>query len=175
MARVHRVQKARKVWKCEKCGKQIEKGQPYKHVSPRPGRFTRGRKRTRCKECPNWKQSELSFSKMAGVYAAQEDFQEFLALWSPEDGPEEIEPTLEEFAGQVEAVADEYDESADNMEDGFGHPTSTSDELREKADNLRYWADDIRSAFSEIDGEKTGDDLYDEVENAVSITDECPV
>lgn len=175
MARVHYIKKARKLWKCEKCGKQIERGQPYKHVSPRPGRWTRGRKRIRCATCPTWKRSELSFSKMVGVYAAEEDFAEVLASWDPEDGLESIESGLEEFATQVEGVADEYDESADNMEDGFGHPTSTSDELREKADDLRYWADDVREALSSVDEGRTGDELRDEVEDMVSITDECPV
>ena len=175
MARIYHIKRARKTWKCESCGKEIEPGQPYKHVSPRPGPWAHGRKRTRCAECPTWKQSELTFSKMAGVYAAEEDFAVVMASWAPEDGLEEIETALEGFAAQVEEVADEYEESANNIEDGCGHSTYQSEELLEKADGLRDWANDVRSAYGDIDGEKIGQDLYDEVESMVSITGECPV
>jgi len=175
MARVTHVKKSRKPWVCERCGKAIEVGQPYKHISPRSGPWERGRKRVRCADCPAWKPSELTSSKMAGVYAAQESFQAFLGLWSPEDGLEDVENALEEFASEVEQVADEYEESASNIVDGFGHETMQSDELQEKADSLRDWAEEVRSAYQDVDEDAKGDDLQNSVEDAVSIADECPV
>ena len=175
MARVTYVKKSQKPWVCEKCGKQIEPGQPYKHVSPRSGPWESGRKRVRCADCPTWKPSELTFSKMAGVYAAVESFQEVMASWSPEDGASDLEGALDELASEVEQVADEYEESANNIVDGFGHETTQSDELQEKADSLRDWADEVRSAYQDIDEDVKGDDLQSSVEDAVSITDECPV
>lgn len=175
MARVTYVKKSQKSWMCEKCGKAIEVGQSYKHVSPRSGPWEHGRKRIRCADCPTWKPSELTFSKMAGVYAAQEDFQGFIAGWSPEDGVVDIESALEEFASNVEQVADEYQESADNIEEGFRYPTGQSEELVEKADSLRNWAEEVRSAYQDIDEDAKGDDLQSSVEDAIGITDECPV
>lgn len=175
MARVHLVKKARKRWKCEKCGRDIEPGDPYAWVKPRPGRWARGRKRSRCNKCPLWMQSELSFSKMAGVLGAQEDFAEVLNLWTPEDTLDGLEIALEGFAIQVREVADDIEQGAENIEEGFGHSTYQSDGLREKADSLRDWADDVESAFSDIDQAKTGEELQDEVDSAVGITDDCPV
>jgi len=156
--------------KCGKCGKEIEPGMAYRWVQPKSGPYG-GTKRYICLDCPTWRQSELSSSKMAGVYAAQEQCDD--DLYNCGD-TSDLESLRDDLADQVEAVADEYDESAQNMVDGFGHETSMSDELVEKAESLRSWAEDIRSVyfeeFSEDDVESVPDatesDHEDDVEQA---------
>lgn len=136
--------------RCGKCGKTIEVGQPYKWVKTKSGPYG-GAKLIRCATCPTWKASELSQSKMAGVYAAGEQCDEQIGDCNE---VEDLEALRDELADQVEAVADEYQESADNMVEGFGHETSSSDEIQQKAEELRGWAEDIRNVdFDEFDGE----------------------
>jgi DNA-directed RNA polymerase subunit M/transcription elongation factor TFIIS len=133
---------------CGKCGKEIEPGMPYRWVQPKSGPYG-GTKRYRCMECPTWRESELTTSKMAGVYAAQEQVDD--ELYTCEEMGD-LESLRDDVADQVEAVADEYEESAQNIVDGFGHETSMSEELADKASMLRDWAEDIRNvAFDDFD------------------------
>lgn len=168
MARITYVKKAAKPHTCQKCGAAIEIGDSYKHVSPRAGSFARGRKLIRCSACPTWKRSELTSSKLADAYAAQEQFDDdesrgsFTSL-------DEFLGLVEELADQIEGCADGYEESADNIESGFGHEVPMSEELREKADQVREWAENVRSAcsdFDEFDEDAARveviEDLYDE-------------
>lgn len=135
---------------CGKCGKTIEVGQPYKWVKTKSGPYG-GAKLIRCATCPTWKQSELSSSKMAGVYAAEEQCDEQLGECN-EVG--DLEALRDDLADQIESVADEYQESAENMVSGFGHETSTSDDIQQKADDLREWAESIRGIdFDEFEGD----------------------
>jgi hypothetical protein len=60
-----------------------------------------------------------------------------------------------DVAEGVREVAEEYRESASNMEEGFGHATSMTEELEEKADELDSWADDVENALD-------GEDDFDE-------------
>jgi DnaJ-class molecular chaperone len=46
----------------------------------------------------------------------------------------------------VRDLAEEKRESAQNIENGFGHPTYQSEELTQQADDLETWADDIEQA-----------------------------
>ena len=125
--------------KCERCGKVIEPGMPYKHVSPKSGPYG-GRKRIRCGDCPGWRPSELSSSKMASIMAAQEDLDT-----SSVESADDLGSMASEFAEVVRGVAEEYRESASNMEDGFGHETTMSADLNERADALESWADEIEA------------------------------
>jgi hypothetical protein len=129
--------------KCEKCGKTIELGMPYKHVSPKSGPYG-GVKRIRCADCPSWKPSELSSSKMASIMAAQEEFDV-----SDCESVEDINDRLNDFAATVREVGEEYKESAQNMEDGFGHSTEMSQDLESKGDELDGWADDLENGVDE--------------------------
>lgn len=139
MARTTHVKAARKdQGTCESCGKPIEAGMSYKWVQPRAFRGARGTKRVRHEDCPSWRPSELSSSKMAAVMAAQESFDD-------EDfaSAEDIVSGVESVAETVREVAEEYRESAQNIEDGFQHETYQSQELNEKADELEGWADEL--------------------------------
>lgn len=134
---------------CQKCGKTIEVGTPYKWTKIKSGPYG-GQMLVRCGACPTWMPSEMSTSKMAGIYAAQEQVDA-----TDVESLEDLEALRDDVADQVESVGEEYEESAQNMEDGFGHETSMSEELREKGESLKSWADDIRNVdFEDYDEEE---------------------
>lgn len=143
---------------CGKCGVEIRVGDSYKHVTVKSGPYG-GRTMYRCHACPSWRQSELTTSKMAGVYAAQEHLDDTI---DNVDTADDLRGLASDVAEMIREVSNEYRESQENMESGFGHPTSMSDELGEKADNLEGWADDIDSW--EPDSEEPEEDSWDEEE-----------
>jgi hypothetical protein len=126
---------------CGKCRKEILPGDPYKHISPRSGPYG-GRKLIRCGACPNWHVWEYSSSLSARVAQIQHD------AWDSFDGTtfesnDDVESWLQDVASQVRELAEEKEEGASNIEDGFGHETYQSAELREASENLNSWADEI--------------------------------
>jgi len=128
--------------KCGKCGKDIEIGQPYKHVTPKSGPYG-GTTRYRCATCPDWQVWELSNSLSARcaqiVYDAEE--QEITS----ESEVDDVQEILNDAAASFRELAEEKRESAQNIEDGFQHATSASDELNEQADELESFADELES------------------------------
>lgn len=137
--------------KCGKCGKTIEVGQPYKWVKTKSGPYG-GAKKFRCADCPSWRPSELTGSAALGtLYGAQEAAEDALGEWSPEDGVDALGEILTTLAEGVREAAETYEESASNMEDGFGHETYQSDELRSKAEELNGQADEVESAADELE------------------------
>lgn len=136
--------------KCGKCGEEIKVGDPYKWVKPKSGPYG-GSKRYRCQTCPVWRPSELtSSSALAEVYAAQETAEDAVAEWDREDA-DALRAILEDLAEGIRSGAQVYEESADNMESGFGHETTQSEELREKAEMLNGSADEIEAKAEEIE------------------------
>lgn len=169
---------------CGKCGKEIEPGMPYKWVQPKSSVYG-GSKRYRCDTCPGWRQSELTSSKMAGVYSAQEQLDDQLGSCESVD---DFMALRDDLADQIESVGEEYKEAAQNIVDGFGHETMQSDELEEKGDSLIEWAEEIRNVDfdeepDEPDEEPDEDSDEDERETWLSemqdrLSDalaECPV
>lgn len=127
---------------CEKCHRPIEKGEQYRW-------FTVGYrsryKHVRCmrSECSP-RQSEMTPSKMAGVYAAiegAEDALDALAAGDPEDDASSIREAVTGAAEGIEEVADEYREAADASPTGlvFG------EDLNEKADEISDAASELES------------------------------
>lgn len=157
--------------KCEKCGKDIEIGTPYKHVSPKSGPYG-GRQRNRHAACPGWKPSELTSSQhLSTIYAAQEAAEEALSAWGDEDGHEALQEIITTLAEGFREASESYGESADNIEEGFGHETSMSAELREKAEALESSADEVEQAADDID-EFDEDAAREEAEDEVEALDE---
>ncbi len=117
---------------CGRCGDPLPKGCAYRHATP----GFRGRKIKRCMkpEC-GFRQSELTTSKMAEVYAAQEDAEDNL---NPATCLEDIRQALDECADRCEEVANEYREAAEAM-GGAGT------EMEDKADEIESWCDELRS------------------------------
>lgn len=135
--------------RCESCGNPINIGDPYKWVAPRAHRAAKGIKRNRHLTCPSWKSSELTSSPhLATIYAAQEDAEVSLAMLSVssidevEDVAIQLEEIAGEFADQLQSAVESYEESASNIEDGFGHETYQSEELRQKSEDVQSWADE---------------------------------
>lgn len=125
---------------CESCGETIPVGAPHKHVTPKSGPYG-GRKRVRCATCPTWQVWDLSNSLSAQLarisHEAQEEFNAGV------DSADDVQSILNTAAESIREIAEQKKESAQNIEDGFGHPTSTSEELNDVADQLDSWADDV--------------------------------
>lgn len=139
--------------RCDYCGKDIEIGTPYKHVTPRSGPRG-GQQRNRHELCPTWRPSQLSSSKMAAIMAAQEALDDTIGQAETFD---DIQQLVADVAQAARDVSMEYAESADNIEAGFGHEIEKSSELREKSEALESWADELESALSGEDEEPTVD------------------
>jgi hypothetical protein len=127
---------------CDSCGKEIEVGTPYKHITPKSGPYG-GRKRTRHESCPNWQVWEYSSSMSAELARISYDF--FEAVGAAES-PDDVTSALSDAAGEVKEIAEQKREGASNIEEGFGHPTSASEELESIAEQLDEWAEEIESA-----------------------------
>lgn len=130
--RVHYVKAARKDYS----GTFIKKGDSYywwKHAySPR--RVSRTRP----------KPSELASSdKVCRVLEASEIIQEAFEKLSNWEDVEGLASQIEDAANTVREVGEEYEESAESMESGFGHETSTSEEVRERGGEVTQYADDL--------------------------------
>jgi hypothetical protein len=62
------------------------------------------------------------------------------------ESPDDVSAALEDASQAVKDIAEEKRESASNIEEGFGHETSSSQELNDVADQLDDWADEITQA-----------------------------
>lgn len=122
---------------CGKCGVTIEVGQPYKWIEP----HGRGQL-VRCDSCPTWKVWEYSSSLSARIAQVQDEGPDGGSFSSLEDATS----WAESKASEIRELAEEKRESANNIEEGFGHETYQSAELNETADSLEQWADDLENA-----------------------------
>lgn len=174
---------------CDHCGRPIELGTPYKHITPKSGPYG-GHQRNRHEACPTWQVWDYSSSLSAQTAQIEHDFNEGLTGVTDES---EVQSLLDDAAQAVRDIAEEKRQSAQNIEDGFGHATSTSDDLNQVADDLDSWADEIEGAsIPELpeheadpddpdadDGDEHTDEEMnewrDELSNSLTIVGECPV
>lgn len=148
--RINRVNKARKAQRdCEKCHKPIGVGDSYQWVKSRYGP-----KRVRHSTCPSWRQSELTSSKLATAYAAQEAAHDALDALDAlgyisiaDDGEPEFDADgfvseVREIVGECESAAEEcgyeYQEGIDNMPENLQYG-DVAEAMREKVDALESW------------------------------------
>jgi hypothetical protein len=124
------------VLSCHRCHQPIEYGQPYRWFKLKQARG--GIKRAFHPGCPI-RPSDRTTSRLGQVWDAQDAFDAYVA-----DSAAELQGMLELLAETVTGVADEYRESVDAMEQGFGHRTSQADELEERAQALDVWAEDLQ-------------------------------
>jgi hypothetical protein len=122
---------------CGKCGKAIDVGSPYKHITPKSGRLVR------CEDCPDWDVWEYSSSLSARLAEISYYFWENLVEVTTQ---EDVQSALSDAAQAIHDIALEKREAAENIESGFQHATYQSDELNQQADDLDSWADEIESA-----------------------------
>jgi len=146
MPRVNTVNKARKAQgTCGRCGAEINVGDGYRWI-----KFRHGGKRIRClaSEC-RFRASDLTQSKMSGVYSAQENAEDSIGDC---ESIADLKALAEETAESVREVAQEYQDSADAIHEHFD-TSDTADECEEKAQELEGWADEIENALDEFGDE----------------------
>lgn len=138
MAKITNVTKARKAQgNCGRCGTPIAAGDPYRHASP----GFRSRKLVRCmKSTCYFRQSELTTSKLAGVYEANETLEEELAGLGSEDDVETVESYRDTAADAIEDVAEEYRTASSEWAGGM----NSNEEWDEKAEEVSSYAEEIR-------------------------------
>lgn len=123
-------------------GNEIKPGEAYKHISPKSGPYG-GRQLNRHEEHPTWNQWEYSSSMSARLAQIAHNFWEEIDSVASQD---DVQSALDSAAEEIKSLAEEKRESASNIEDGFGHPTSASEELEQTADSLDEWADEVSGA-----------------------------
>ncbi len=143
--RTNTVKVARKApGECARAGciKQIQKGDSYYWVK---GRF--GPKRVFCAVHPPRASERTSSDKLSQLYAAQEGAEEDIAKASSH---EDITEILGSVAAEAEDVAQQYNESADNVDEHFPG-SSQVDEIRENAEACETWQQALDNAAQQID------------------------
>jgi len=134
--------------RCYKCGTEIHPGDSYKWFANRIGRYSQ--RKDFCANCPVRPSDTTTSPHLSALYAAQESAEDQLAAGG-ELGLADIAQIVREYAEAVREVGEGYGESADNIEEGFGHETYQSQEIREKADECDSAADTIESAADDIE------------------------
>jgi len=160
---------------CESCREPITKGQGYRWLKSRYGP-----KRSRHTTCPSWRPSEMTGSKMATAYAAQEGGHDDLDALGHDDVTDAdtaqafidaIKAALEGVAqGATECAAD-YEEGISNLPDSL-QDGPTAEESREKIDALESWAQELEGWEPDSDS-SDWTDMDDDVERAQAIDAWC--
>lgn len=114
---------------CFRCEKPIEPGQSYKwYKADRSSQQISWHS-----DCQPPSRGEMeSNPKRATAYFAVDGLDDEVAKWSSDDVGDLIS-AVETAVGQLEEAQGMWEESADNIEDGFGHETSASEQQREYA------------------------------------------
>lgn len=146
VARVDLV-KGRKPWVCNKCRRDIPKGEQHRAWSV----GFRGSTQRRCMDCPSPPTSELESSAVAAVYSAIEgvDFSEAGSM-------DDLESMMDDIKAAVSEVADEY-ENNEVYEMNYDLQ-ERAETLRNAESELESWADSLDSPPEEEEGEDNDDD-----------------
>lgn len=92
------------------------------------------------------KPSQLTQSKLSGVYLAIETLEEQVL---GADTPDDIETALNDCADAVEEVAQEYRDSIQNMPENL-QQSGPAEEMEDKASQLDDFAQELRDAAGEV-------------------------
>jgi len=139
--RINSVKKSRDdQGRCGKCSEALPAGSAYRWIK---GRY--GPRKVRCMkpEC-SFRPSEMTESKMADVYGAQESVEDFMIEWSPGAGVGDVQSACSDAAEAIRSVAEEYREAAEAM-GGAGS------EMEDKASELESWSDDVENAANDFE------------------------
>ena len=156
MARVTVVAHAQKdQGNCMDCGKPIVKGDPYKWAHPK--NMGVAKVHVNCRLRASWLTSS---GHLQNIYGAQEGYED-----ADPQTARDVADALEDVRSVAEVERDAYGQSADNLEQGFGHSTSSSDETRGKSDACDSWEQELQQAIDiatsladeidELESEKT--------------------
>lgn len=153
MGKIYKVEKSRKEYTCGRCGKKIEKGQPYLR-----GELNFARPIIRCPKCglQHWEVTTSDYQLSVGeiVYRWRENYE------VSEEGRDSIIADLEE-------IRDEQQDRLDNMPEGL-QQGDTGMLLQDRIDCLESAISDLES----IDFEDDFDDDLDEEERAEKYREE---
>lgn len=162
MARVTHVKKAqasKKARRCTRCGTEIKPGDSYRWFATRIGRSSQ--RKNFCSGCQIRPSDQTSSHHLQTLYSATEGAED--ALCGDDLSLSDIADILRSCGEAVKEVGEGYQESADAIEEGFGHSTYQSEEIAEKAQELETFGDDLDSAADDIES------LDDPDEEAASI------
>lgn len=143
MARIERINKARKEQKCSKCGKTIEVGMPYLKATP-----YRQRPIIRCTSC-GLKSYETSGSEyVQNVGAIVEDWRDNYGI---------NENTADDIATALEEIRDQQQNSLDNMPENLQYG-DTGTMLQERIDSLDSVIDELNDiSWEDCESEAEGE------------------
>jgi hypothetical protein len=155
MARVTYVKKARGTKRgenrrCTGCGKAIKPGDPYKWFANRIGRMSS--RKDYCASCVIRPSMMTTSPHLATIYAAQEAAEDALAKLDRGEGLDSITQVLRDCAEGYREAKESYEESANNIVEGFGHETQQSEEIMEKSQACESAADELDNNADEIEG-----------------------
>lgn len=207
--KIHQVAHSLSALKCSKCGTAIrpsrDETQMDKHpktgrertrtvrVLGDPYRWTKFNRRARTVRCMAsacaFRRGELTTSeKMGRVYDAQDAASDAVSKWDgiATDDTGDLGQALADLASELREVAQEYNDSADAMENAFTGGSPTIDDCREKAESLEEWADELEGVgFDEwdADGHESEDDAAqareawaeEQRDKATEAIDNCPL
>jgi len=167
---------------CGRCKKRIQPGERYRKFVGRYGRIM-----IRCAgpDC-YFRTSELSTGRVADVYAACEDVQEWEPKEESKEVLEELKKIVESSRDTIEMVKDEDEAGAENIEEYFPSGNPTSEFLRERVDMLEDFIlsiddalmriDDALDEWDELEDEDDRKDLFDTIiDETKQVFEECPV
>lgn len=142
MARQTLVENNRKEQTCGRCRKTIAKNEGYLYATP----GFRGHKLIRCRAC-GFRSSELTTSKLSGVYAANEDIEDACEAFGKADlsSKDERASALDDLKLAIENAADAIDEIAQEYDDAAEAMGGAGEEMREKSEECSSYADELRS------------------------------
>ena len=176
MARIKTIKNARKSKKdrnCSRCLHTIQPGESYhfiaKKVYPAGGYVIF--------YCSNHypRPSDTLSGKQADYARMHEDFEDSI---NSATTIEELTDALQSLEESVATLSSEYSESADNIEQGFGHTTYQSEIMESNHNNLESYANIINNIISEVEnnyGDENEEDILDELRAiSSSVTEEQP-
>jgi hypothetical protein len=146
--------------RCLRCNAPIEAGQAYVWAQA-----FRQQRRVVHQSCGGFQPWETEPNeKRAAIYHAQHDAHVQLdgldadayidaEGCNAEGFVSDVQSVLDEFAEALNEVQSMYEESADNIEDGFGHETESSSEQRELGEQVESWSSDVTDALSSVGDE----------------------
>lgn len=142
MARVHRVGRARRAKAkrvCARCGHAVKPGEAYYYWENRYSHASRGVRKFTCFRHMPLPSQTVASDKISRLLAIGEHFEEFA---SHDFDDVELKLFIEESQEEAEVVAQEYEDSAENIELGFGGSNSIARGLRERSRQIKDWAID---------------------------------
>lgn len=151
--------------KCGRCGKEIEPGMPYLWWANKLPNARSGYKQIRCVDHPPTL-AERTPGRAGQLMGMQDEWSKRLADCTTID---DLTSARDDIAGEIRDFAQEFIDSADNMESGFGHETYQSQELREKGEAIEQVADDLEQVKPEFDEDEAEGFDEDEIRRELAM------